>query len=83
MKAAEALLLGEILMDLRGDPRLTAWEEAFVTSLYRQLEERGAKMDLSPRQHAALSQVRANTDMPEGFVETEEGYLKPIPLDNL
>lgn len=59
-----AALLAALLNDLRGDPRLTRWEEEFCTSLANGLREHGARMLLSDKQAAVLDSLRAKVEAP-------------------
>lgn len=61
----EAVLLKDLLLSLRGDPRLTQWEEQFVVSLQRSVDEHGHKTRLSDKQVAVLKKLQDKTDAPE------------------
>jgi hypothetical protein len=56
---AEAFLLAEQVRDMRGDPRLTAWEEGFLSSIQLKLATYGAKALLTEKQVAVLEKLRA------------------------
>jgi hypothetical protein len=74
--AKEAVLLKDRLLSLRGDPRLTRWEEQFVVSIQRSIEEHGPQARLSDKQIAVLLEVKAKTDASE---PEEQGFEEAGP----
>lgn len=62
--AAEAARLDDILQDLRGHPRLSAWEELFIASLQRALAEHGPRAGLTDKQREILGELRRRLAAP-------------------
>ncbi|MBL6082108.1 hypothetical protein JMJ56_29455 [Belnapia sp. T18] len=66
---AEAALLEELLLDLRGHPRLTRWEEQFVADIQSVLREHGPRTRLSDKQVAVLEKLREKVGAPARELE--------------
>jgi hypothetical protein len=72
--AADAVLLRERILELRGDERIDAWEEAFLASLSKMLNAWGTETRLSEKQVAKLEQIVAKVMAPPvAESESEDG----------
>jgi hypothetical protein len=67
LDVAEDLL--QILQYWRGDPRLNAWEEGFLTSIVRLLQTTRGKVKITPKQWDKIHQILDKMARDE---ETEE-----------
>lgn len=63
---AEVASLEVLLADLRGHPRLTAWEEGFCLSIQRSLATFAERAVFSSKQVAKLRQLKAKVEADEG-----------------
>jgi hypothetical protein len=77
----EATLLMEWLLDLRGHPRLTHWEEQFCCDMQRRVRELGAGILVSPKQRAVLLELqdKVGAELPDDPDDQPEEE----PADNL
>jgi hypothetical protein len=76
----ETVLLAEILLDLRGHPSLSYWEEGFVASLMRQAAEQGKDFVPSRKQAAKLVELRDKVAGPAP--PTDDGEDDDAPFDD-
>ena len=58
-----------ILQFWRGDPRLNAWEEGFLTSLVRLLQSTRGRAKITPKQWNKLHQILDKMAEPETATE--------------
>lgn len=76
----QAALLMELILDLRGHPRLTSWEEQFALDMQRRLQEEGPGMVVSAKQRRVLLELRdkIGAELPD-----PDDELAEEPADNL
>jgi hypothetical protein len=66
MKLEDRLRIKQLLDEMRGDPRLTAWEEGFLLSLTRQ------QGDLSDKQLRVLERLQAKVQAPPAEADNQD-----------
>lgn len=60
----EAPLLAERVQEVRGDARLTAWEENFLASIAERLRSYGERTAISQKQAATLAGIQQRLAAP-------------------